>query len=129
MFYNLTPEENQRRFERQSRSLVAQIKLSDSDDALWDIITVREISASGILFTCSRDEVKKGMRMQLKLNFPAAKKPLDMDIMIVRLEPQQTANVDFIGAQFVRIRDEDRPIIDNFIRETNRTKEEQKKLK
>jgi len=125
----LTPNEKQKRFERQSRPLIARIKLSESDDASWDIVTVHEISASGILFSCSRDKVKKGMRMQLKLNFPAAEKPLDVNIVAVRLEHRETAKVDFIGGQFVHIHDEDSLIIDNFIRVTNCMKEQQKKLK
>ena len=125
----MTPEENQRRFERQSRPLVARIKLSESDDASWDIVTIQEISASGILFSCGRDKVKLGMRMQMKLTFPAAEKPLDMRILVVRLEHHKTADSDLIGAQFIQIRDEDQLIIDNFIRVTNEMKERQKKLK
>ena len=125
----MTPEENQRRFERQSRPLVARIKLSEFDDTSWDIVTVQEVSASGVLFSCARDKIKQGMQMQLKLTFPAAEKPIDMRILVVRVERQQTASVDFIGAQFVQIRDEDRLIIDNFIRETNRMKEQRNKPK
>ena len=90
---------------------------------------MQEISASGILFSCGRDKIKQGMQMQLKLTFPAAEKPIDMRILVVRVERQQTASVDFIGAQFVQIRDEDRLIIDNFIRETNRMKEQRNKPK
>jgi len=126
----LTPEENRRRFERQLRSLVARIKLSEFDDSSWDIVTIQEISANGILFSCGRDKVKQGMRMQLKLNFPASAQPLDMNIAVVRVERRQNnANSDFIGAEFVQIRNEDRLIIDNFVRETKRVNEQRNKPK
>jgi len=125
----LTPEENRRRFERQLRSLVARIKLSKSDDSSWDIVTIQEISASGILFSCARDTIRQGMQMQLKLNFPGAEKPLDVNIGVVRLERRQGANTDFVGAEFIQIREEDRRVIDNFVRETNRLNEQRKKFK
>lgn len=116
------PSKHERQFDREKKPLTARIRLPQVAEGVWDVVMVHEISAGGILFTYSHEKIRVGMRLPLILNFPPADKPLHMDIEIVRLELLPKSSVECVAARFVRIHEEDRVMIDNYISEINRLK-------
>ncbi len=111
-----------REFKREKKSLTARIQLPQGAGSVWDVVMVHDISTGGILFTYSHQKIRVGMRLPLILNFPPADRPLNMEIEIVRLELLPKSSVECVAARFVRINDDDRVMIGNYISEINRLK-------
>jgi len=75
----------------------------------------KDISAGGVAFVSSRD-IGIASLIDLEINFPAVDHPVRATARVVRVEPLKKGNGYRIGAQFVKIDENDKHSIDDFIK-------------
>ncbi len=80
----------------------------------WDIVTVRNLSAGGMLFTYD-DDLTTGMRVNFKIIFPFSAHTIRCIGRVIRnKKPQKDSypKICFIATQFEKIKKRDRDLID-----------------
>ena len=79
----------------------------------WDMVTVRNLSASGMLF-CYDDTITKGTQVNFKIIFPFSAHVIRCIGRIIRNnKPQEDSypKISFIAAEFEKIKKEDKHLI------------------
>lgn len=80
----------------------------------WDIVTVHNLSAGGILFSCDRS-MAVGARLNFKITLPNSANLIQSSGKVIRLEkPQGLLLVPSVAAQFTNISSADGELIDQF---------------
>lgn len=102
--------EEKRRHERINGKFVAHFHVRPHQPAgekKWDIVTLRNLSAGGILFNYD-GRLPEERSIDLKINVPGISDPLICEARIIRIEPPVDYGITPIAAVFTRISPEDR---------------------
>ena len=110
-----------RRHKRIKKSFIAKFKFrplpGQSIDSEWNMVTIRNISAGGILFNFNR-KINLGSILEFEINFPASKAPIKCAGRVLRVETPKTMSLFHVATIFVKINDKDKDLInkaaDNF---------------
>jgi hypothetical protein len=107
-----------RRHKRISKTLMSWFKFSNGKHAVmangWDMVTVRDIGAGGLLFNYDRP-VEIGSRISLKIMFPFKDEPIRCRADVVRSQrigSSEDSSIYRVAAEFKNITSADAGLID-----------------
>jgi hypothetical protein len=111
--------QNRRRYKRITKTLMSWLNLSNGNgnpfqSKGWDMVTVRDVGAGGILFNYDKP-IEEGTKISLKISFPFKPAPIVCEGRIVRnerIESIKYASIYRIAAEFNKIADSDKQLID-----------------
>ena len=106
--------EEKRKHKRIQRKFVAHFHVRPHDPAAktkWDIVTVRNLSAGGVLFNYDK-ELTEGRIVDFKINFPGCKDPIVCVAKIIRIEAPVDYGILPTAVFFAEISEKDKKAID-----------------
>ena len=101
---------DKRAHRRMYRKLIAHFHIRPHDNSerkSWDIVTVRDLSAGGVLFNYDK-KLEEGLAVDFKINFPWSEEQIVCGAKVVRVGPSAGYGVFAIAAVFTEISEEDK---------------------
>lgn len=109
----MTPDSNaeKRKARRMQRSFTARVQMrTPSLFPAWDIVTVQNLSADGMLFHYDKP-VEPGTVLDFKINFPMTDQPIDGTGRVLRAESTGQGPYYHVAAYFTHITQTERELI------------------
>lgn len=108
--------QGKRRYGRIKRHFVVRLRIRPGQTQAesltsWNIVTVRDLSAGGILFNYDK-EIEIGTLIDLKINFPLLITPIDCVAKVVRIEKPSLRAIVHIAAVFVDIGKKEKELVE-----------------
>jgi hypothetical protein len=109
--------QNRRRYKRITKTLMSWLNLINGNPFQskgWDMVTVRDVGAGGILFNYD-SPVEIGTKIELKISFPLELNPITCEGRVSRnkkIDSYKYSSIYRIAARFERIRNKDKVLID-----------------
>jgi len=124
---NTYPAQERRKYKRIKKQFVARFQLKDyigtgkavSD---WEMVTTQNLGAGGVLFNYDK-EIKIGSFIDMLINFPQVKKPINCTGKVIRIDRQSPAGLLKVAAYFLDISEKDKEIINKSAEEFYSKKE------
>ncbi|GEM_PF-467398 len=105
--------EERRKFKRIRQQFIIQFQVpSDKSLAGWNMVPVRNIGAGGLLFNYDK-KLQIGTSINLKINFPMAKKPLSGAAKVLRVHPIDGTSLYETAAYFTEIDNSHKELIND----------------
>jgi hypothetical protein len=115
-----------RKYKRIKRPFIARLCIRPSDTAAkpaaYDIVSLRNLSAAGLLFTYS-GELKEGTVLDFKIQVPALPLPIHCTGKVVRIEKTKPKPLYHVAVDFAEANDKELKAIDQVARELHKDAE------
>jgi len=114
-----------RKYKRIEKALIAKFKsVADSggNDVTWNMVTLKNISAGGMLFNFDKKLQLHGI-LDIQINFPALKNPVKCRGKVLRVD-KIVASLYGVAVLFTKLSNEDKNIINRKAEEFYSKKED-----
>lgn len=108
--------QEKRRYERIKKHFVVRFRIKPGQPQSgsltgWNIVTLQDLGAGGILFNYDQ-EIEVGTLIDLKINFPPLRTPIDCVARVVRVEKPPLPPIVRIAAVFVNIGKKEKGLVE-----------------
>lgn len=105
------PNQEKRKSKRIQRPFTARVQLrTPSLFPSWDIVTVQNLSADGMLFSYDK-QIPPGTVLDFKINFPMTNQPIDGTGKVIRAESMGQGPYYSVATYFTHITQTERELI------------------
>jgi hypothetical protein len=105
-------QQERRQYKRIKKNFVTRFQLKDErpskqETENWEMVITQNLSAGGVLFNYDK-EIEAGSKIDLLVNFPQAKRPINCTGQVIRIDRNTNISLLKVAASFVDIDEEDK---------------------
>jgi len=113
--------QERRQYKRIKKDFVARFRFKSDELSMhnsegWEMVTTQNLCAGGVLFKYNR-EVPIGSLIDMFINFPQIKNPINCTGKVIRIERNSSLSLLKVAAYFVDINAEDKYAISKAVEE------------
>jgi hypothetical protein len=108
-------QQERRQYKRIKKNFVTRFQLKGERPRKqktenWEMVITQNLSAGGVLFNYDK-EIQAGSKIDLLVNFPQAKHPINCTGQVIRIDRNTNISLLKVAASFVDIDEEDKHAI------------------